>query len=175
MKSSVWVDSFLQVAIKASEAADDRAATLATKRFAEWLTTGPAEGLKRQHLFSRAATGWTSEKVGEQPETNLSELDDLEGLSAEQLRVAFSPTTSTDSPLGAQFLANSEKNDWAKQWAEMAEHDKLEWPDETEPLSPMSVKIFRQALFSFAASTGLGWDGVHPRALLRLPDDVLAQ
>ena len=54
-------------------------------------------------------------------------------------------------------------------------HDKLEWPDETEPLSPLSIKKFRDALFTFANGTGLGWDGIHPRALLRLPDEVIAQ
>ena len=39
----------------------------------------------------------------------------------------------------------------------------------------MSLKRFKATLASFAAGTGLGWDGVHPRALLRLPDDVLRQ
>ena len=53
------------------------------------------------------------------------------------------------------------------------QHDVLDWPDETEPLPPMTLKLFKAALFSFANGTGLGWDGVHPRALLRLPDEVL--
>ena len=37
----------------------------------------------------------------------------------------------------------------------------------------MSLERFKSSLFSFAAGAGLGWDGVHPRALLRLPNDHL--
>merc|ERR1712086_932020 len=40
-------------------------------------------------------------------------------------------------------------------------------------LPPVSLRRFKAALFSFPNNTGLGWDGIHPRALLRLPDDVL--
>ena len=39
----------------------------------------------------------------------------------------------------------------------------------------MSLQRFKDTLFSFASGTGLGWDGIHPRALLRLPDDVFRQ
>ena len=49
----------------------------------------------------------------------------------------------------------------------------MDWPEEMEILPPMSLKRFKGALFSFAAGTGLGWDGVHPRALLRLSDPIL--
>ena len=56
-----------------------------------------------------------------------------------------------------------------------AQPEQLEWPDDTEPLEPISLSQFRQALVTFLAGTGLGWDGIHPRALLRLPDDVLQQ
>ena len=61
------------------------------------------------------------------------------------------------------------------QWAIDLAHDDLAWPDEMEQLPPMSLKRFKDTLASFAAGTGLGWDGVHPRALLRLPDEVLLQ
>ena len=61
------------------------------------------------------------------------------------------------------------------QWDVDAQPDQLEWPVETEPLEPMSLSQFREALFTFPAGTGLGWDGIHPRALLRLPDDMLQQ
>ena len=55
--------------------------------------------------------------------------------------------------------------------------DILEWPDDitTEQLPPMALKDFKAALFTFANNTGLGWDGTHPRALLRLPADILRQ
>lgn len=46
-------------------------------------------------------------------------------------------------------------------------------PEATEGLPAMSLERFKRTLFSFAAGTWLGWDGVHPRALLRLPDPTL--
>lgn len=52
------------------------------------------------------------------------------------------------------------------------QHDTLVWPDEIGPLPPITLKLFKAALFTFANGTGLGWDGVHPRAL-RLPDEIL--
>ena len=81
-----------------------------------------------------------------------------------------------ESPLGSQNLANAERANWGIQWAVGSEHDLLDWPDDDlDPLPPMSLKQFKEALFTFPAGTGLGWDGIHPRALLRLPDDVLLE
>ena len=80
LSSKTWVESFLQVASKAAERADDSAARAATTRFAEWVAEGPANGLKRQRLFSRCATGWVADQTDEQMATNFSELDDLEGI-----------------------------------------------------------------------------------------------
>ena len=42
-------------------------------------------------------------------------------------------------------------------------------------MPPLSLKAFKEALHSFPIGTGLGWDAVHPRALLRLSDDDLRQ
>ena len=102
-----------------------------------------------------------------------SELDDLEGISQEQLRSALEYSPLVNSPLAAQDAANSERTAWGAQWAANTRHDQLDWPEETEMLPPMSLERFKSALFSFAAGTGLGWDGVHPRALLRLSDPML--
>jgi len=173
LSNPTWAKSFLGVAEKEADHSDAKASRLATAKFTDWLQEGPAQGLKRQHLFSRVATGWIPSKTGHQPTTNLSELDDLEGLSPQQLQTALAPAPEADTPLGAQHLANAERADWAVQWATEMQHDPLDWPDETEPLPPISLKMFRSALFSFANGTGLGWDGVHPRALLRLPDELL--
>ena len=173
LESKLWIKAFIDVADNASKVADSRAANRSAKHFTEWLREGPAAGLKRQHLFIRTATGWTDSKVGNESTPVTSELDDLEGLSPEQLQAACSPTTSAQTPLGAQHLANAELADWGIQWAVGSNHDKLDWPDITEPLPPISLKKFRDALFSFPAGTGLGWDALHPRAMLRLPDELL--
>ena len=89
------------------------------------MKNGPAKGLKRQHLYSRVATGWIPSKCGKQTETTLTELDEMEGLSIEQLQAAFAPTPAADPPLGAQHLANAERADWAVQWASEMQHDVL--------------------------------------------------
>ena len=81
LHNSTWTKSFLAVASNEAKHADDKASRLATAKFTEWLKAGPAQGLKRQHLYSRVATGWIPSKTGTQPTTNLSELDELEGLS----------------------------------------------------------------------------------------------
>ena len=104
-----WAESFLWVATKAADQADNRAAARAAERFADWLNDGPAAGLKRQHLFSRTATGWQDDTVASQPNTNLSEMDDTEGISKEQLAAAVAPTSDAELPLGAMHIANSER------------------------------------------------------------------
>ena len=83
-----------------------------------------------------------------------SELDDLEGISQEQLRAAIAYSPTVDSPLAAQDAANSERTSWGAQWAAGATHDVLSWPEQTEHLPPMSLERFKSSLFSFAAGTG---------------------
>ena len=78
LESVTWVKSFLEVATAPSAKADDKAVDLATTRFQDWVNEGPAAGLKRQHLFSRTATGWHDDTVAAQPTTNLSEMDEAE-------------------------------------------------------------------------------------------------
>ena len=97
----------------------------------------------------------------------------MEGLFTEQSQTALAPTFAAYTVLGAQHLANVERADWAVQWALEMQHDVLNWPEETVPLPPLTLRLFKAALFSFANGTGLGWDGVHPWALLRLPDEIL--
>ena len=65
-------------------------------------------------------------RCGQQPDTVLSELDDLEGLSPEQLQADLAPAPAADTPLGPQHLANAERPDWAEQWASEMQHDVLE-------------------------------------------------
>ena len=79
------------------------------------------------------------------------------------------------APRSGPSPANVERARWGAQWAADSEPDDLQWPEYMAPLSPVSLRIFREVLFSFPAGTGLGWDAVHPRALLRLDDDFLSQ
>ena len=47
LQNQTWIKSFIAVASKEAEHADDKAARLASARFADWLQEGPAKGLKR--------------------------------------------------------------------------------------------------------------------------------
>ena len=49
-----------------------------------------------------------------------------------------------------------------------------QWPTDlgSIPLQ-LELGILRQVLMSFPVQLGLGWDGIHPRALTRLSDAVL--
>ena len=123
--------------------------------------------------FSRCATGWVADATDETKDTELSELDELEGISQQQLRAALAPTMVADTPVGAQHTANVERARWAVQWAVDEKPDELDWPEHTEVLESISLKQLREALFTFPAGTGLGCDGIHPRALLRLSDEEL--
>jgi len=112
LSTTAWVKSFLEVAASAANRADDTAAAAATRRFVEWVNDGPAGGLKRMHMMSRTATGWIPDKCDVQEEINLSQLDDLEGLSQEQLRAAIAYSPSVVTPLATQDAANSERKAW---------------------------------------------------------------
>ena len=71
LNNPTWAKSFLGVATKEADYADAKASRLATAKFTQWLQEGPAQGLKRQHLYSRVATGWIPSKTGTQPTTHL--------------------------------------------------------------------------------------------------------
>ena len=165
LSNPVWAKSFHVVASKEAKAANEKAARLAAARFTQWLQEGQASGLRRQHQLSRTATGWIASKAGQAGKTGVNERDELDGVSADELRDATLPTEDGLSPLAAQRLANSEKDDWSKQWAVDKQPDDLEWPCDMQQLPPVSLSHFKATLFSFANGTGLGWDAVHPRSL----------
>ena len=112
LRSKSWVQSLLDVARKATDQAEHKAAAAATKRFAEWVQEGQAAGLHRQHLVARTATGWAQDAGDKQQPTNFSELDDFEGISESQLRAALEPSEAAGTPIGAQFTANVERARW---------------------------------------------------------------
>ena len=78
-------------------------------------------------------------------------------------------------PLNAQQTADREAGTWAVEWGAGLDLPDVVWPaDLGEPPPPLMLSALRQALASFPAGTGLGWDALHPRALLRLPDSLLS-
>ena len=71
LRTAAWVGSLLQVETKAAARTEDQAARAATRRFAEWIAGGQANGLRRQHLFSRSTTGWVADSTDDRVDTDL--------------------------------------------------------------------------------------------------------
>ena len=169
-----WVKVFYRAAIKRQKQCEEQAAAFAAEAFSNWLQEGPMCGLKRQHQLSRTATGWIPTKVAQPLANDFEPIDEVDGLSPEQLG-SISLAGQEESPLTAQQIANDERCKWGGEWAVGEKWEEPEWSEfevNEHPL-PISVSEFRWALMTFPAGTGLGWDAIHPRALNRLDDDTI--
>ena len=63
---------------------------------------------------------------------------------------------------------------WASEWGETLTMPACQWPvDLGPPPSLLDLHELKAALRSFPTQLGLGWDQIHPRALLRLEDSKL--
>ena len=51
----------------------------------QWVASGPVGGLRRQHQFTRIATGWTETALNKQNGNELGDQGDLDGLSETQI------------------------------------------------------------------------------------------
>ena len=132
----------------------------------EWFEAA-APALKGGH-------GMDPTKVSKPEANEFQPIDEVDGLSQEQLD-SISLQGQEEAPLTAQQIANGERCRWGDEWAAgeiWCEPDWIEFEANEDPL-PISVPEFRWALMTFPAGTGLGWDGIHPRALDRLDDATI--
>jgi hypothetical protein len=171
LRSSFWVEAFGRVAITMAECAERAAGIAATQAFATWLQEGSASGLKRQHLLTRTATGWIPAKVDAEEVNSNEDPDELDGLSAAELAAVKGVPDGVPTPLGAQQTANAERTVWGSEWGAGEDYLEPTWTVEDSLFPPpLLLAEFRAALATFPCGTGLGWDDLHPRALLRLAD-----
>ena len=77
--------------------------------------------------------------------------------------------------MNAQAEANDQAEAWAEQWASKIKRlEEIEWPkDMGAPPVKLMVPAIIQAAMTFPIGTGLGWDGIHPRAICRLSQPTL--
>ena len=82
----------------------------------------------------------------------------------------------SEAPLGTQLTVEREADKWAREWLAPvpgftpANPPAPVWPEMLgEQLPTPCVTALQDACRSFRSGSGLGWDGLHPRALLRLP------
>ena len=79
-------------------------------------------------------------------------------------------------PLGSQREVDQQADVWGSEWAAESTRPILPWPANCcgPALEDISVPLLREAASTFPASTGLGWDKLHPRAIARCSDGALA-
>ncbi len=101
--------------------------------------------------------------------------EEEEGVSYAEMRRLVLPPCGGCRPLNAQEGFEDEANSGGAHWAEGQAVEPTVWPTDLGPPLPRpSVEQFKSACRTFAEGTGLGWDALHPRALLRLLDEALA-
>ena len=111
-----WAKAFYSAAMQMQKQSEGQAAAYSAEAFSNWLQEGPMSGLKKQHQMSRTATGWISTKVAEPKANNFEPIDELDGLSDEQLH-SIRLEGHAEAPLTAQQIANDEKCKWGAEWA----------------------------------------------------------
>ncbi len=176
LQNDSWVASLGSTAQLAAEAAEAEAARSARLAWVSWLHDGPARGLRRQHRMSRTALGWVPAQVAIPEDVTLSDADVLDELDETQLAAVLGQADQSVSvPLSAQQTADREAGTWAAEWGLGRDLPEVVWPlDLGPPPAAFVLPSLRRALASFPSGTGLGWDALHPRALLRLPDSLLS-
>jgi len=143
--------------------------------YVQWVASGPAGGLRRQHQFTRIATGWTETALDKMSGNELGDQDDLEGLSESQIESIKDAVGDEHSPADAQAEVNDLAVSWKKVWGhDLTDKSDPVWPDD---LGVIPLMVLVAALLAIANTfpndTGLGWDRLHPRALNRLSHGVL--
>ena len=133
---------------------------VATNRWEAWIHVGPASGVKRQHQFSRNATGWTptNESSGKVYATHgQDELDDLDGLSADELDAIRFDQGEKGTPASAQQEADDQAPKWQEQWGGPGSPEERKWPKEMgEEMEDVLVEELSEACNIFPNETGLG-------------------
>jgi len=112
-----WFKALGMVALQESDIAAQRMNATMRANYQDYLNGGPALGLGRQHRMSRTAVGWIPTKVGSSKLLVIDDLDDTDGLSAEDMAAVLRHDCSVLSPLDAQQEAEDQADKWGGIWA----------------------------------------------------------
>ena len=187
-KVDLWSDNGELTALFAwaeeeANKAGRKAAVESTKRYREWLQQGPAKGLSRQHAASKCRGQWVPGKMVKertmQDDGIAHVLGQWEGeeevTGLEQLVATIQKREEGDMiPASAQQEVDEEGLRWAGVWAEGMEMEECRWPEAMEALPDIEVHHILEAVGTFKDGVGLGWDRFHPKAMRRLPRELLA-
>ncbi len=175
--SDIGLATIQEVARKRAAAEEAALAASRSSEWKRWMADGPGDGIGRHHQFTRTLHGWMASPVAAttdgQGHGDADDAGDEEEANVDRVVVQCA---SPSRPLGAQEVVDHEADEWAVQWAVGMDLPKVQWPSNLGRQMPRpSVAALRRALRSFAASTGLGWDGLHPHAIARLSDERLSE
>ena len=97
------------------------------------------------------------------------ELDDLDGLSTDDLNSLRLEQAGKGTPAAAQQEADDQANKWHRQWGAGLHFGDLQWPaDMGDELPELLIDELLEASGTFPNETGLGWDRWHPKVIGRL-------
>ena len=178
LQSVEVVNALSEVAVNMSQTLVHEEQLTSRANWISWVNDGPSAGIGRQHRMSRVAIGWVQSKTL---------LDDYEEEDDTTTRDSTTADTNSDLqwdkrqhdggpvPMSLQQSVEDQADIWSGHWACNTTMPACEWPADLGPLPPqMDLDDFKTVLWSFPVGLGLGWDALHPRALLRLDDAVLA-
>ena len=173
----MWVEILKEMAVKNAEAEERAAQRAALSKWVNWIHDGQADGLRRQHQFSRTTQGWTTTKKssGEVQHIDVDdELDQVEGLSIEDLNALKFDQAAGSPPATAQQQADDEAEAWHMQWGKGLADEPLVWPaDMGEDLPRILREELIEAARTFPNHTGLGWDRLHPKSIERMSNGTV--
>jgi len=161
-------------ASSASDAAQEIGKRRARASWKSWLEDGPAKGLRRQHKPIRTATGRGAAAVQEEA-GGMGESDQVDCIAPEDLKLVCEPQYLDRAP--AQQLERAETRKWTSEWGCQDNYQQFSWPQQPiiDWLDPITPRNTRNSFAAFPDHTGLGWDELHPKALLRLLDTRLQE
>ena len=132
-------------------------------------------GLGAQHRMSRISTGWIASPL---KTIHFEDEDSEEFLDGTEECVEGSWTSGDKVetvPLDLQPAVDLEASSWSTVWPAGVASEGPMWPAcMGAPLPDLAIQRFRSACMSFPAKVGLGWDKMHPRAIARFSDLVIA-
>ena len=127
--------------------------------------------MARQHAMTRVDTGWIPRVVAMVEDgDHADEVEpELEGW------FEFDALASSAAPLCGQAEVDKESEKWMAEWAAHLPRPALPWPRQISvtDLPTLTLEVATRAACGFPDATGLGWDKLHPKAVLRCGDEAL--
>ena len=131
LHSRPWLEMLRHFATKQAEKEEAAAQLANIKGYILWVASGPAGGLRRQHQFSRIATGWTETALDNGNGNEVGDQDDLDGLSEQQIEAIKTKIGDESTPADAQTEVDDQAVSWKKVWGgNLLDKSNPTWPDD---------------------------------------------